>query len=279
MKSQRFLSTALVALLLAFASEAQAQLPAASLDGYARTFPPLIITDLQAAEVNDPDRTSTSSTATHVAGANGIVAVATIASVTGIAQGCSLGGSACTSSVAALPYSAKLVISLYDSGADGTLACASGGRIYGRSPSGRQIDERIPALTEAARFHTTYAYERVDRFYVQGCSASGTTSGDQLVVAVSTAIATPYPIKSIADLTRICRGDGPASAAGAVVQSQMRCVDVRSGVSAGLATYRSGITVDANASTVDFSDLVVPPFASAAFNPGADFIVYGRAAR
>lgn len=278
MKTSRILGTALVALLLVFASEVQAQTQAASLDGYLRAFT-LPVTDLQAAGVNDPDRTSTSSTATHVAGANGIVAVATMAGVTGIAQGCALGGAACTSSVAALPYSAKLVISLYDSGANGTLACGSGGRIYGRTPGGRQVEERIPALTEAVRYHTTYAYERVDRFYVQGCSASGTTTGDQLVVAVSTAIATPYPIRSLADLTRICRGDGPLTPAGANVQSQMRCVDIRSGVASGVQTYRSGITVDANASTVDFSDLVVPPFASAAFNPGADFIVYGRAAR
>lgn len=243
------------------------------------------IRDFHASQLNDASIVGSSSVAGTI-GINGVVVSVSMDGVsTGIRQGCpNANGTSCTSSIAALPYPAKLVFQYFDSGSNGTLACTNtsgnNNRLYGIDQFGQPRWEKIPALTEAARWETTYAYERIEWFQMQGCTAAGTTTGDLFIVAVSTDVGLPMPIKDENNIVTICRGDGPIAAGGADVAHNSRCVHGTVGTAAtGLPTYLSGMVIDGVASTIDFSAVVFPTSQSAVFNTGHDFVVRGRTPR
>jgi hypothetical protein len=279
------------ALLITLGAEAQGVGPgraAAEDNAQLRTFVHRI-SDLHASNLNNPALTASSSVSGTI-GINGLILSASMETVTGIRQGCPLlSGASCTSSVAALPYAAKLVFQFFDNGANGTLACtntntnpASSTRnvIRGVDQFGNSIEEPIPPMTEAARWETTYAYERVAFIQMQGCTAGGTATGDLLLVAVSTDIAMPLPVVSEASITSICRLDGPIAAGGADVAHNTRCVNAVVGSAAtGLPSYVSGLVVDRRANTIDFSAISFPTSQSAVFNTGHDYVIRGRAPR
>lgn len=241
----------------------------------------VVIDYLEGSQINDPTLAATASTASspaYASGRRGLIVAATLASVTGgAAWGCpNLAGTTCTSSIGVLPYPARLLVQVFDSGGGSTVACTNSrvdasqafdtrrAKIVGFNQFGEPVSETIPALTEEAPFLTKYAYEKVTRVDVTGCSGGGT--GDALFVAATTAVALPVRVNVSQAAFRqlpmtVCRISRSAT------YGAQGCIDTSAAIMAA-SDADSDSTI--NAKDTDVTSLV--------FDPVSSTIDFGRVA-
>lgn len=171
------------------------------------------------------------STVSTTLGAYGMAVRASLASITNVTW---------TSSIAALPYAARLDVRGYDMRSDSTVACSSV-IISGIDALGVARVETLTSINEAESL-TEYAYESVSRV-VAVCS--GGSTGDALAIRTSDHIALPRKVHYNTDVVAVCDGTGSSSmtcgkGSAYTIRRKSNSIDLNAGNAVG------NVTVNAN---------------------------------
>lgn len=182
--------------------------------------------------------TTATSTSGCTVGVHGCLASESFASVTSV----SISGPG--ASLAPMPHPARVRVSLFDSGANGTLACTAQ-TIRGYHPDGRIITESMGALSESMDL-TANVFASIISYSATGCSGGATSDVLRLDVE-ELEIGLPVRISSVSDVSvSIAAANGTGSNFHPILPSSLTLVGNGYGVSfSGSTVYGStggGIT-------------------------------------